>query len=186
MKTDTRTYTPYVPDDLIKAVGFEAAVLACKLPLFANEDGKINVSLSFLAELWGVNKRTLKAAAEKLSAMQIWHYKTGVGRGNYTEWVKGTNFATFMQLEKVQILHIKGTNFAPLLHNNKDTKNNMRAGARESLRRKSNIGDTHKTPRKGTRLTRDQYYTLYGDDMVRTGWRFYRPDGYERFIYEKQ
>lgn len=186
MTSETRTYTPYVPDALIKAVGFEAAVLACKLPLFADESGRINVSLSFLAELWGVNKRTLKAAADKLNTFQVWHYKTGVGRGNYTEWKKGTNFASFVQLEKVQILHKKGTNFAPLLHNNKDTINNGRAGARESFKRKINIGDTPKTPRKGTRLTRDQYYALFGDDAVRAGWRFYKPDGYERFIYEKQ
>lgn len=184
MKTDTRTYTPYVPDDLIKAVGFEAAMLACRLPLFADENGSISVSFSFLAELWGVDKRTIKTAADKLNAMQIWHYKKGDGRGHFTEWKKGANFDTFMIQKRVQILHVKGTKNVPY---NKDTKNNnMRAGARESLRRKSNIGDTPKTPRKGTRLTRDQYYTLFGDDMVRTGWRFYRPDGYERFIYEKQ
>lgn len=39
--------------------------------------------------------------------------------------------------------------------------------------------------RKGTRLTRDQYYAKFGDDLPREGWRFYKPEGYERFIYEK-
>lgn len=39
--------------------------------------------------------------------------------------------------------------------------------------------------KKGTRLTRDQYYAKFGDDLPREGWRFYKPAGYERFIYEK-
>ena len=39
--------------------------------------------------------------------------------------------------------------------------------------------------KKGMRLTRDQYYAKFGDDLPREGWRFYKPEGYERFIYEK-
>ena len=38
---------------------------------------------------------------------------------------------------------------------------------------------------KGARLTRDQYYEKFGSDEVRPGWRFYKPAGYERYIFER-
>lgn len=39
--------------------------------------------------------------------------------------------------------------------------------------------------KKGTRLTRDQYYAKFGDDQVRDGWKFWKPQGYERYIFER-
>lgn len=39
--------------------------------------------------------------------------------------------------------------------------------------------------KKGTRLTRDQYYAKFGDDQIRNGWKFWKPQGYERYIFER-
>lgn len=114
---EQETYNPPMPDRLIRAVGFEAAALACRLPQFEIKEGEkkgaIFVSLSYLAGLWGVDQRRLAKAAEKLQALQIWTYKKGDGRGHVTEWKKGTNFATFMTRKRVQNSQIKGTDFAP-------------------------------------------------------------------------
>ena len=111
--SDKRTYTPYVPDDLVKAIGADAALLACKLGTFADEKGAVRVSFSSLADMWGVDKRQIIKAADKLDSLQIWHYTKHHGRGLVTEWQKGTNFAPFVTLEKVQILQKKGTKNAP-------------------------------------------------------------------------
>ena len=114
---EQETYNPPMPDRLIRAVGFEAAALACRLPQFevkkGEKKGAVFVSLSYLAGLWGIDQRRLAKAAEKLQALQIWTYKKGDGRGHVTEWKKGTNFATFMTRKRVQNSQIKGTDFAP-------------------------------------------------------------------------
>lgn len=181
MNTDKRTYIPYIPDDLINGDPLPA-LLACKLGTFADKKGAILVSFAFISKLWNISERKLVKAAEKLDALQIWHFKRGDGRGHVTEWIKGANYATFVTLERVQISQIKGAKNAPY---NKDIiKNNNSAGARKSFKKKI-TGDTPVLPRKGTRLSRDKYYVLFGDDIPREGWRYWKPEGYERFIYEK-
>lgn len=104
-----------------------------------------------------------------------------MGRGIFTEWEKGANYDTFMTLKKVHNLQKKGTKNVPY---NKDIINNKRAHAREDFINKDNSAAS-RAPRKGKRLTRDEYYNMYGDDIVREGWRFWKPQGYTRFIYEK-
>ena len=259
--SEQRTYVPYTPDDLIKMTDPLAALLACKLNTFADEKGAVFVSFSFLANLWGQDERKLIKAAKKLSVLEIWHYKSGDGRGHVTEWIKGANYDTFVALERGRILQIKVAKIAP---NNKDIIkiDNQRVCTRkinQSKRGLTNAGDTPAPPevmeqfeqfwqafffgsyakyekeqsaykeraasvwyylqeekrtrllsdiragkrydkthfvlwyiqhyepgvKKGTRLTREQYYMKFGDDAVRDGWRFYRPEGYERFIFEK-
>lgn len=246
------TYTPYIPDDLVSALAgdTDAALLACKLGTFADEKGAIFVSFSYIANLWNwKDERRVKKAANKLSVLQIWHYKKGDGRGHISEWVKGANYDTFVTLKRVQNLQIKGTKNAPI---NKDIINKGGGRARVSAssaskpstlkkevmedfdkfwtgykpakdyehergacerlwslmspelraeiitvckRAKGNKNPywwmrdyTPKRPenlRKGVRLTREEYYAKFGSDEVRAGWRFYKPDGYERFIFEK-
>lgn len=145
------TYTPYVPDKLVVAVGFDAAMLACRLEKFADEKGTIRVSFAYLAEMWGVDKRKLVKAADLLATQDIWHYTKHHGRGLVTEWKKGANFASFVTLKKVQILQIKGTKNAPLLHNNKDNKKDrlsarMHARPINQKRGLINAGETPATP----------------------------------------
>ena len=129
---ETRTYVPYTPDDLILAVGELGALLACKLGTFEDEEGNVFVSMEFIAKLWGhKDTRKIKNAAKKLSVLDIWHYKSGDGRGHATKWIKGANFATFVTLERVQKMQIKGAKNAP---NNKDIikiDDNKRAHARK-------------------------------------------------------
>jgi len=184
MTSEKRTYIPCIPDALVQSVGFEAAALACKLPAFADENGAICVSFQFLADLWGVDKRTIKKAAEKLAALQIWSYEKHHGRGLVTEWKKGANFVSFIGEKKVHILQEKGTQNVPY---NKDTRNNnMRAGARVRYFNKNNSQGTPLLPRKGTRWSHDEYYAHYGDTALRpTIWKHYKPEGYSKFIFEK-
>ena len=114
--SDKRTYTPYVPDDLVSVLNgdTDAAMLACKLNTFADEKGAVLVSFSYIANMWNwKDERRVKKAADKLDALQIWHYKKGDGRGHVTEWIKGANYATFVTIERVQNLQIKGTKIAP-------------------------------------------------------------------------
>ncbi|MEE1131024.1 MAG: hypothetical protein UHX00_05250 [Caryophanon sp.] len=144
--SESRTYIPYVPDDLVKALDPLAALLACKLGTFADEKGAVCVSFAYLAEMWGVDKRQIIKAADKLSALQIWHYQKHHGRGLVTEWQKGTNFAPFVTLEKVQNLQKKGTNFAP---NNKDYKKDRLISARacaKSINQNLSLTNAGETP----------------------------------------
>lgn len=250
----TNTYTYGVTDELIQLVGFDAAVLACRLPAF-EKDGQVTVSIAFLADMWNVDKRTILAAATRLRDAGIWEYETRHGRGLSTLWKKGANFATFIQPKKVQILHKKGTKNVP---NNKDTikNNNHRVMVKDAHTRVTNPTSKEKImtdfeqfwqafffgsyaqyetqqrayydraatlfetlsddkraallrdikagkrydkshyvlwyiqnyqpgDRRGLRLTRDQYYRRFETDAVLDGWRFYKPEGYDRFIYEK-
>lgn len=119
--SDQITYIPYTRDDLVRSVGFVAANLASKLDAFADEKGVIYVSFGALAELWNVDVRVIRKAADTLSALQIWHYTRGNGRGHLTVWEKGANYATFVTLKRVQIMQKKGTKNAPYnKDNNKD------------------------------------------------------------------
>lgn len=146
--SEQRTYVPYTPDDLIKMTDPLAALLACKLNTFADEKGAVLVSFSFLANLWGQDERKLIKAAKKLSVLDIWHYKSGDGRGHVTEWIKGANYDTFVALERGQILQIKVAKIAP---NNKDIIkiDNQRVCTRkinQSKRGLTNAGDTPAPP----------------------------------------
>ena len=142
------TYIPYMRDDLIKRVGFTAASLASKLQTFADEKGAVRVSFSYLAEIWGTDKRQLVKAANLLAALDIWHYTKHRGRGLVTEWKKGANYEPFVTLKKVQILQKKGTKNAP---NNKDYKKDRLISAHtrvtnQSKRGLTNAGETPATP----------------------------------------
>ena len=146
---ETRSYIPPTPDDLVAKVGFEAAALACKVGAFADEKGAIHVTFDYIAELWNCDARTIKKAAQKLEALQIWHVKRGNGRGHATEWIKGANYATFVTLERVQNLQIKGAQNAP---NNKDYNKDRLISARacaKSINQNlslTNAGETPATP----------------------------------------
>lgn len=252
MKTNTYTYG--VTDELIQLVGFDAAVLACRLPAF-EKDGKICVSFEFLATLWNVDSRTIKAAARRLQNEDVWTFKAGSWKGSPTEWLKGTKFDTFIHSQRVQNLRVKGTKNVP---NNKDTikNNNHRVMVKDAPARVTNPTSKEKImtdfeqfwqafffgsyaqyeaqqrayydraatlfetlsddkraallrdikagkrydkshyvlwyiqnyqpgDRRGLRLTRDQYYRRFETDAVLDGWKFYKPEGYDRFIYEK-
>lgn len=74
-----------------------------------------------------------------------------------------------------------------------DVLKNLRGGRCKQRKAKSNphwfLHDykpmSVQLAKPGTRLTREQYYEKFGSDEVRPGWRFYKPAGYERFIFEK-
>lgn len=191
---EQKTYTPYVPDDLVKMLSGDtvAALLACKIGTFADEKGAIFVSFAFLSDLWHIDKRTLVKAADKLALLQIWHYKTRHGRGCITEWKKGSNYVPFVILEKVQILQKKGAKNVP---NNKDIINNKkRAYTRRDFKfikdnspKSANMDDPNNPTgvRKGVRISHDQYYKIFGDDVCRNGWKWYKPAEERCFIFEK-
>lgn len=191
---EQKTYTPYVPDDLVKMLNGDtvAALLACKIGTFADEKGTIFVSFSFLSELWNIDIRKIRNAADKLALLQIWNYKRGDGRGHVTEWKKGANYDTFVILKRVQNLQIKGAKIATY---NKDIINNKkRAYARRDFKfikdnspKSANMDDPNNPTgvRKGVRISHDQYYKIFGDDVCRNGWKWYKPAGECCFIFEK-
>lgn len=143
-----RTYIPYLLDNLVAAVDSDAAILACKLGTFADEKGVILVSFSFLANLWNWDERRVKKAAKKLSALDIWQYKQGDGRGHVTEWKKGSNFAPFVTLKGVQNDPIKGADFAP--YNKEYNKDRLISAPTRVINQSNfefnNAGDTPATP----------------------------------------
>lgn len=148
MNEERNTYVPYVRDDLVRAVGADAALLACKLGCFEDEKGTIRVSFKFLADLWGWDTRTIRKAADKLSSMQIWHYEIHFGRGLVAEWKKGANYVPFIEVKKVQDLQKKGAKNAPYNKDfNKDRLNNAHTRKiNQSKKNLSNAGDTPAPP----------------------------------------
>lgn len=125
-------YTKYVPDRLVAAVGADAALLACRLVAFADEDGVARVSYDYLRNAFGWSRNSLRKYAKKLQVLQIWECKPGEYRTIKTEWKKGANFDPFMTLKGGKNGAEKGANFDPLLHNNKEEKKeNACAPARE-------------------------------------------------------
>ena len=125
-------YTKYVPDRLVAAVGADAALLACRLVAFADEDGVARVSNEFLCNLFGWSEYILRKASMRLQVLQIWERKPGAYRTIKNEWRKGANFEPFMTLKGCKFFTEKGKNFEPLLHNNKEEKKeNACAPARE-------------------------------------------------------
>lgn len=97
--TQGETYTKFVPDHLVQAVGSEAALIAARLAAFCDENGVARVSFSKLEEIFGFNERTMRRLMPRLEILDIWRLKRGVGRGNSTEWIKGDNYDTFCNVK---------------------------------------------------------------------------------------
>lgn len=121
------TYTPAVPDNLVRVVGADAALLAVRLASFADEFGQVRVSADYLCEIFGWSGNSLRNYAKKLSVLHIWTRVSGTSRAHVSLWKKGANFDTYVSLKRVQILEKKGANFAP---KNKRRINNAHACAR--------------------------------------------------------
>ena len=131
MKNDSETYTPSVPDKLVRAVRAEAALLAVRLASFLEENDEAHVSADYLCSIFGWSDGSLRNYAKKLQVLGIWTRKSGTARTHVSVWKKGANFAAYMTQERVQILQKKGTNFAP----KKEIRiNNTRTGARDDKR----------------------------------------------------
>lgn len=143
MEYERVTYTPAVPDNLVRVVGADAALLACRLASFASEDGKAEVSADYLCEIYGWSGNTLRKYAKKLAALQIWTRKSGTSRTHVSIWKKGANFESYVTLKRVQKLHEKGAKFEP---KNKKRINNTRTGARDDKRTPSRDKREEKLP----------------------------------------
>lgn len=149
MNDEKDTYVPYTRDSLIRTIGAEAALLASKLGTYEDEKGAIIVSFAHLANLWGWDVRKVRNAADKLDALQIWHYKKGDGRGHKSEWRKGANYVSFVLTERVQNLQKKGAKNAPNNKEyNKDRLNHAHTRKiNQSKKNLSNAGDTPAPPK---------------------------------------
>lgn len=107
------TYTPAVPDNLVRVVGADAALLAVRLASFADEFGQVRVSADYLCEIFGWSGNSLRNYAKKLAVLHIWTRVSGTSRAHVSLWKKGANFDTYVSLKRVQNLEKKGANFAP-------------------------------------------------------------------------
>lgn len=111
MTKDKDTYT-HIPDALVRQIGAEPALIACRLSAF-EKDGEVRVSMAYLSQLFGIDKRRISAIAATLQTLGIWTNEKGDGRGCVTKWKKGANYESFLKPKRVQILQKKGTKSAP-------------------------------------------------------------------------
>lgn len=161
-------YTKYVPDNLVRAVSADAALLACRLAAFADENGVARVSNERLCSIFGWSGHILRKASKKLEALQIWTRKPGAYRTVTNEWRKGANFEPFMAQKGCKFLTKKGANFEPLLHNNKENnkecacapareKGAAQRGKKKEAARLYYNGDTSLQPHDIDRMTKLWY-----------------------------
>lgn len=146
---EQKTYT-IVSDDLCRIIGANGAVICGKIANFCGDTNEpCEIANEVLCELLGVSLHTLLDILTKLQMLGYIERNASNGRGHVTTYKKGANLTPFIIAKKVQILHKKGAEIAPIKYN-KSIDSLTRTHVRENkqTKRKGNAGETPAPPKE--------------------------------------
>lgn len=115
---EQNTYT-IVPDELVKAVGANGAIVCGKIATICGQDNTpCEMSNERLCELLRISLPTLLRLLDKLVLLGFIERKTHNGRGCVTTYKKGNKILPFLVEKKVTKFNKKGNKILPINYNN--------------------------------------------------------------------